>query len=65
MGRAPKGAALPNYYLMKKYITPNIEYTPILLTGHILGVSQDNQDVMTTTPQTGGLGPNQIGKRVF
>jgi len=25
LGRAPKGAALPNNYLMKKYITPRTD----------------------------------------
>jgi len=50
---------------MKKYITPNTEYTYLTLTGHILSVSQENSGSMNTTPQTGGATPNAIGKRVF
>ncbi|MBR2167480.1 MAG: hypothetical protein IJ920_04025 [Paludibacteraceae bacterium] len=50
---------------MKKYITPNTEYTYLTLTGHILSVSQENSGSMNTSPNTSGDSPNAVRRKVF
>lgn len=64
-GASLRGGTPKNHKKMKTYITPNTEYTPIMLQGNLLSISQENQDVLNTTPQTGEDSPNAIGRRVF